>query len=83
VTTGPAALFADSLLVKGKSLKGKYTHENGEPEVLVPVQWIQTVAIDEALVTKGLFANQNSACRLRDERTIKALYEFFNIGSID
>lgn len=79
ITTGPAIDFYQSTQVTGKKLKGNYSHDNGAPEMLVPVEWLHAVDCTDALPSKGLFANQNSACKLKDQSTIEALYEFFGL----
>ncbi len=48
-------------------------------EYLVRVEWIRTVPISEAVWEKGMFANQNSACRLRNRFTLDVLYERFGL----
>jgi len=67
-------------------LSGTYTHDNGEPEWVVPVKWIATQPRDKALWKPGMFANQNSAARLRDKYTLAQLYTEFGIdpqGEVD
>lgn len=48
-------------------------------EYLVRVDWIRTVPVSEAIWEKGMFANQNSACRLRNRFTLDVLYERFGL----
>ncbi|WP_138919344.1 hypothetical protein [Paenibacillus lactis] len=39
-------------------------------EYVVRVDWIKTLPKHEAIWEKGMFANQNSACKLRNQFTI-------------
>jgi hypothetical protein len=61
------------------SLSAGYTHANGQPEYVVPVSWIRTVPTSEAIWEKGMFANQNSACKLRNRFTLDRLYTAFDL----
>lgn len=66
-------------------LEGNYRHENDEldenAEWIVPVEWIRTVPLDDGLWEVGMFANQNTAARLRQQFTIEKLVERFNLNS--
>ena len=85
IVTGPAARFDEAKVdVDGREvalsslpLQGTYRHTEGgdrEPddraEWVLPVRWLTTVPIDEAYWEKGMFANQNSACKLRQQFTL-------------
>ena len=48
-------------------------------EMVVPVEWLGTRPIEEAVWEKGLFASQLSACKLRDENTIKTVESAFGL----
>jgi hypothetical protein len=48
-------------------------------EYLVRVDWIKTVPLDQAIWEKGMFANQNSACKLRSSFTIERLVDRFGL----
>ena len=82
---GQATPAADATLnVEGQprpfltlTLRGKYDHgpNSPEPEYIVPVRWQNTVSRDAAIREPGLFANQNSACKLRDRHTLDVLRE--------
>ncbi len=48
-------------------------------EHAMPVLWNKTLKREEAIWEKGMFANQNTACRLRHAQTIQKLYERFGI----
>lgn len=83
VTTGLAINYAESAEWKSKKMSGSYVHENGEPEFLVPVEWIKTVSPSEATYGNGLFASQHSACKLRDLKTLKVLTQKFDVPYVD
>lgn len=48
-------------------------------EYLVRVEWIKAVPRTEAYWEKGLFANQNTACRLTNSFTIERLSQHFGL----
>ncbi|WP_228468790.1 hypothetical protein [Paenibacillus sp. JNUCC32] len=48
-------------------------------EYVVRVDWIKTLLKHEAIWEKGMFANQNSACKLRNQFTIERLTHHFQI----
>ena len=67
-------------------LEGRYRHtEAGEPETdenaehVVPVRWVVAVPKSQAYWEKGMFANQNSACKLRQEFTLARLAQHFGL----
>lgn len=47
--------------------------------MVVPVRWIKTLPIEEAISETGLFATQATACKLRVERTIEVLEDRFDL----
>ncbi|WP_138945727.1 hypothetical protein [Plantibacter sp. M259] len=89
--TGPAVRFDSAqVLVDGtrvllakEPLTGSYSRPDAatddDDEWVVPVQWIHTVPQAEAYQEKGLFANQNSACKLRQEFTLERLSQHFDV----
>ena len=79
-TTGLAQPMETSPL-RPEALKGNYQHPNGEAEWVIPVQWGRTVSRSEAFSEPGLFANQNSACRLRSRFTLDRLYPAFGVSA--
>ena len=79
VTTGEALPFKDSFIFGKKDLVGSYTHSNGEPEYILPVRWSKTLNEDNGFRARGLFASQHSACKLRDQNTLRQLYEKFGV----
>ncbi len=89
---GEAMSFDDALLtVDGAERKmvdldlhGMYRHQNDaedNDEYVVPVDWIETVSRDDAVWEKGFFANQNSACKLRNRFTLDELSRRFKLDS--
>ena len=85
--TGLAAKADDvSIEVDGVStpfrslpLSAGYVHPNGEPEYVVPVSWTATRSPAQAVREKGMFANQNSACKLRNRFTLDRLATAFGL----
>ena len=88
--TGEAMRFEDAVLpvngveTKFNSLKlnGTYQHKPASDDIdsaeyIVPVEWIETVDADDAVWRPGMFANQNSACKLRNQFTIDELAKAF------
>ena len=68
-------------------LIGQYRHgEEGTPvtdnnaEYVVPVRWLRTAPAEDAYWEKGMFANQNSACKLRQEFTLERLGRHFGVS---
>ncbi len=49
-------------------------------ERVVPVEWLKTRPLPEAVREKGLFASQLTACKLRDEHTIATVESAFGIN---
>jgi hypothetical protein len=71
--------------LKSLELAGTYVHDHdakGEEheEWIVPVSWMKTVDQSKALSAPGLFANQNSACKLRNQFTIDELTQYFGLA---
>lgn len=48
-------------------------------EYVVGVDWIKTLPKEQAIWQKGMFANQNTAVRLRDQSTLDRLIEAFGL----
>jgi len=48
-------------------------------EYVVRVEWIKTLPISQAFWVQGMFANQNTACRLRNRFTLEKLYQYFKL----
>lgn len=83
ITTEPAVPFKQSKLSYLSNLEGTYTHTNGELEYILPVKWINTFEASEGFYQRGMFASQHSACKLREEKTLKLLYEKFQINELN
>lgn len=58
---------------------GKYADDPELSEYLVRVDWIKTLPAEKAIWEKGMFANQNSACKLRNKFTIERLTARFKL----
>ncbi len=52
-------------------------------EWVVPVQWVVAHPATAAYWEKGMFANQNSACKLRQEFTLDRLATHFGVAVED
>lgn len=76
---GRALKFEDAEFLKGETLSGVYTHSNGEPEYVVPIKWIKSIELQDAVYGNGLFASQLSTCKLRHEATLKRLCSEFDV----
>jgi hypothetical protein len=89
--TGEAVRFEDATAIAdGRQQKlselvqaDRYQHPHVDAEdiaeYVVPVAWISTKPREEAVWKKGMFANQNSACKLRNRFTLDTLYPAFGI----
>ena len=49
-------------------------------EYLVRVDWIKTIPVHEAIWEKGMYANQNSATKLRHRFTLDVVTEMFGVA---
>lgn len=59
-------------------------HDADDPERrehLVRIEWLKTRSIEDAVWQSGLFTNQVTACRLRDQETIEYLEQAFGLAS--
>jgi hypothetical protein len=57
-------------------------HHLNDPEMcewVVPVRWTKTLPREQAIWENGMFANQNTACKLRNQFTIDRLTERFGL----
>jgi hypothetical protein len=93
-TLRPAARVDEAEVLIGGSwtalgdqdLHARYAHTDAphptddEAEWVIPVRWIDSRAKSAAFWTKGMFANQNSACKLRQEFTLDHLARHFTLG---
>ena len=93
---GPATPFAQARFMIGgveqalqeQDLRGTYRYagEEADPDLLeyvVPVRWLKTRERGDAVRKPGLFANQNSACQLRNRATLSVLAEDFGLDAPD
>lgn len=67
-------------------LAGEYRHPGDDvdeenAEWVVPVEWQRAVDRGQAFWKQGMFANQNSACRLRSQFTIEQVSAQFGVDS--
>jgi hypothetical protein len=66
-------------------LKGTYHHnvdkDEDITEYVASVRWIREFPRENAIRVPGLFANQNSACRLRSSFTIETLTKAFDLDT--
>lgn len=53
--------------------------DNDKAEYLVRVEWIEPRPKSKAYWTAGLFANQNTVCRLRNKFTLEKLQAHFGL----
>ncbi len=58
---------------------GQMVDDPEKREYVVRVHWIKTLPKDMAIWEKGMFANQNSACKLRNRFTLERLVERFGL----
>lgn len=75
--TGPATRFDDSHFREDPNMQATYRHDNGEDEWVVPVEWIETLPREKAVWEKGMYANQNTATKLRNSFTLQRLHAAF------
>ncbi|MFE2525015.1 endonuclease NucS domain-containing protein [Streptomyces sp. NPDC059382] len=94
--TGLATPFAEARvfgeegdrLLSASELAGTYRHsgDDSDPslaEYVVPVRWIRTRDRSKGIKRTGMFANQNSACKLRNTATLDVLNREFDLESTD
>ena len=66
-------------------LHASYRHSNEDDtttaEYVVSVRWVSALPREEAISASGLFANQNSACRLRNSFTVETLTKAFELDT--
>jgi hypothetical protein len=56
-------------------------HDRELAEYAVGVRWIATCDVADGLKEKGMFANQNSACRLSDDFTRERVLSHFKLAT--
>ncbi len=66
-------------------LAGTYRHDGDEAdeaaEWVVPIEWIHTVPREQAFWKNGMFANQNTAAKLRQQFTIEQISDAFKLDT--
>ncbi|NLA65300.1 MAG: hypothetical protein GX862_05125 [Leucobacter sp.] len=89
--TGEAQRFDQTIVNVGGAatplreleLQGTYRHEGDDSddsvEWVVPVEWIHAVPREQAFWKNGMFANQNTAAKLRQQFTIEQVSEAFGL----
>lgn len=71
-----------------RALQGKYKHSSEErdpddlAEYVVPVRWIRARPMNDTYWEKGMFANQLSACKLRQQFTLDRLAQHFGLNDV-
>lgn len=58
---------------------GENASDPEKAEYVVRIKWLKTVPVEKAIWEKGMFANQNSACRLKNRFTLECLYSPFDV----
>jgi hypothetical protein len=58
---------------------GENADDPEKSEYLVRVNWIDTRSREDAIWEKGMFANQNTACKLRNQFTLDRLTDRFDL----
>lgn len=64
-------------------LDGDLSRNKDDPdlrEYLIGVDWIETVDMGDAVWEKGMYSNQNTVTRLKDQQTLERLYEAFGVS---
>ncbi len=61
---------------------GEYADDPERTEYVVRVEWLKAVPVAQAIWEKGMFANQNSACKLRNKFTLERLTERFALDEV-
>jgi len=91
--TGGCVRFSDAVVnIDGEDRKladlpltGNYQHNSAgdtdeTAEYVVPIEWEATVPAGEAIWKTGMFANQNSACRLSKQFTIETVVNALGVA---
>lgn len=68
-----------SLALQGTYVFPERDDDQDQREWVVPVRWLTAVPRAEAFWKPGFFANQNSACKLRNEYTISEVSSHFGL----
>lgn len=94
--TGPAKPFDEAEVIVNDTarrladlpLGGTYVHSPGgdtadTAEYVVPVTWEKAIPAEQAIWKPGMFANQNSACKLRKQFTIDTVLQGLGLSQED
>ncbi|MDJ0334900.1 endonuclease NucS [Salinibacterium sp. G-O1] len=91
--TGEARRFDEAVVsmdgvgipLKDLPLEGDYRHEDGGDDLMaewvVPIVWTHTVPSEQGFWKAGMFANQNTAAKLRQQFTIEQVSAAFGLDS--
>lgn len=63
----------------GAPKMGEFRDDPQKIEHVARVEWIHTLSRKEAIWETGMFANQNTVCRLRNRFTLERLYDRFGL----
>ena len=74
-TTGSLASFQESKFWKQQKSENWHTHDIGEPEFFVTLNWIKTIPNEDPIYGNNIFASPNSTCKLSDRKTLKVISE--------
>lgn len=89
--TGEARRFDEAVVnedgveipLKELPLEGDYRHEGGSDDLVaewvVPIDWTHTVPSEQGFWKAGMFANQNTAAKLRQQFTIEQVSAAFGL----
>jgi hypothetical protein len=85
--SGPAVPFVDAFVeVDGQQVKladqllaGDYAGDGDDAEWVLPVRWSATRTREQAFWKGGMYANQNTATKLRNKFTLDLLYDEFGV----
>ena len=91
IVTGEARRFDDTIVthegavvrLKDLPLEGNYQREGDEDDNLaewaVPIDWTAVVPREQGFWRAGMFANQNTAAKLRQQFTIEQVTKAFGL----
>ncbi len=81
VVDGHAVRVVDQPELSEGMRKRALSADNEVTEYAVPVQWLVARPASAAVMERGLFASQVTACKLRDDRTIAVVSAAFNLDA--
>jgi hypothetical protein len=65
--------------LKSISMKKRDQNNPDTAEYLVPVEWLKTVPLEQAFWEKGMYGNQNTVTKLRNQFTLEKLVKRFGL----